>query len=60
MIGDVDIDKEDEPIDKLERVPFMEAEKEQRATKKENLATHKQKSKSLHNFGMVTESFVEF
>ncbi|ODV75940.1 Lsm1p CYBJADRAFT_133787, partial [Cyberlindnera jadinii NRRL Y-1542] len=30
MIGDLDIDKEDEPIDKLERIPFDDAKREQK------------------------------
>lgn len=60
MIGDVDIDKEDEPIEKLERVPFADAKKEQKSIKLQETQIHKQKTKSLHKFGLVTELFTEY
>lgn len=60
MIGDVDIDLEDGPIEKMERIPFLDATKEQRSTNQQEVIQHKQKTKSLHKFGMVAESFVGF
>lgn len=60
MIGDLDIDKEDEPIDKLERIPFDDAKREQKQISVNAVKIHKHKSSSLHKYGKVTESFVEF
>lgn len=60
LIGDVDIDKEDEPLEKLERVPFPEAKKTQRADKIVAVDQHKKKTKSLHKYGLVNDTFVTY
>lgn len=55
IIGDIDIDKEDEPISKLERVQFPEAKKEQKQTHGKSVVENRKKTKKLHKFGLVNE-----
>lgn len=55
IIGDVDIDKEDEPISKLTRVPFPEAKQEQKQNHEKAFLENKKKTKKLHKLGLVND-----
>lgn len=57
LLGDIDIDKEDEPISKLQQIPYNEAKFEDKHEKELLNKEHKLKSKKLHNLGLVPEFF---
>lgn len=60
IIGDVDIDKEDEPLSKLTRIPFPEAKAEQKQANEKSTIDSKKKTKKLHKFGLVSDHFYVF
>jgi len=55
IIGDVDIDKEDEPLSKLTRISFQDAKKEQKENLSKSIIDNRKKTKSLHKFGVVND-----
>ncbi|CCH45205.1 Sm-like protein LSm1 [Wickerhamomyces ciferrii] len=55
IIGDVDIDKEDEPLSRLTRIPFPDAKQLQKQSQDQALVDGKKKTKKLHKQGLVND-----
>ncbi|KAH3687883.1 hypothetical protein WICPIJ_001136 [Wickerhamomyces pijperi] len=61
MLGDVDIDREDAPLEKLQRIDsFKQAEQENKQWLKEAKLENKLKSKKLFEYGQVNENFITY
>ncbi|KAH3675571.1 hypothetical protein WICMUC_002660 [Wickerhamomyces mucosus] len=60
LLGDVDIDKEDAPLEKLQRVDFKDAKKHRDDTLKHLKNENKAKTRTLFNYGQVNENIVTY
>jgi U6 snRNA-associated Sm-like protein LSm1 len=57
LLGDIDIDKEEEPISKLQQISFKEAKFEEKKERELLAKQNKAKSQKLHKAGLVAENF---
>lgn len=53
MLGEVDIDKEDKPLEMMERIPFKEASKIKHDMNEKKYKAETRKSKDLAAYGLV-------
>ncbi|CCE61789.1 hypothetical protein TPHA_0B01170 [Tetrapisispora phaffii CBS 4417] len=53
MLGEVDIDKEDKPLEMMEKIPFKEALKIQKEQNQQKCKLETQKSKDMAAYGLV-------
>ncbi|AGO14261.1 AaceriAFL212Cp [[Ashbya] aceris (nom. inval.)] len=53
MLGEVDIDKEDKPLEQLERIPFEEAARYRDGQNESKFKVETQKSKELARYGLI-------
>ncbi len=54
-MGEVDIDKEDEPLDSLTQIPFEQAQQISKEKNEERIAKEKLKNKKFKKLGLISD-----
>ncbi|AET39984.1 Lsm1p Ecym_5215 [Eremothecium cymbalariae DBVPG len=55
MLGEIDIDKEDKPLELMEKVPFEDAQRFKDRYNEEKFKIETQKTKELARFGLIND-----
>lgn len=53
MLGEVDIDKEDKPLESMERIPFKDASRIKKLNDEKKFKTETKKGKEYARYGLI-------